>query len=98
MFAAAGGVALFSSRSAMPSSGENVPAFLLSKWKSGTSRGGAPDPADTPGPAGGNIPEGTRRDPWPRGSVMKLKLLPLGVDALFRLQAEGELDWLPHGG
>jgi anti-anti-sigma factor len=29
---------------------------------------------------------------------MKLKLLPLGVDALFRFQAEGELDWLPHGG
>jgi anti-anti-sigma factor len=27
---------------------------------------------------------------------MKLKLLPLGSDALFRLQAEGELDWLPR--
>jgi anti-anti-sigma factor len=26
---------------------------------------------------------------------MKLKLLPLGGDTLFRLQAEGELDWRP---
>jgi anti-anti-sigma factor len=29
---------------------------------------------------------------------MKLRLLPLRVDALFRLRAEGKLDWLPHGG
>src|SRR6516162_6324237 len=37
---------------------------------------------------------GHRRDPWVRGLVMKLTLLPLGNDFLFRLQAEGELDWL----
>jgi anti-anti-sigma factor len=29
---------------------------------------------------------------------MKLKLLHLGEDALLRLRAEGEVDWLPHGG